>query len=318
MIQDMTNMKTDVNLTNYSVLLPTGDLAFPHLNAIVGVSKISDKIRVRGNNMQKLYDAVRKGDASSTRVLRDEGTPIQYFSEERAINDVLTDRDAKNVDKPIKLQQEMVEDLTSSIDLILEKDVADLLTDASTLTNGVTLAGTTQWSHASSTPFTTLITGIKSITSNAKKAPNLGIFPVEVLQTLSQHADFIDRLKYNVGAPQQLIESLMMGNQNAIANGLAMLLNMKIIPVSAAYDNSDAGESESLTDIWGKDVVLMYQGPNTRNSYSCFKIFEYASRKIQSGRTFDPQGTKIIASRDYDVKAIRAANCGYLIQDAIA
>ena len=174
------NLKVDVPLTNFSLEQPQGTFVFSKIpELIIPVQKISDKVRVRANDKFRLQELIRTGKAGSNGIDREEGTPIVYSCEERALHDVVTKRDADNVDAPIQLLQESVSDLTNIVNLRLEKDVADILRAAS-LYGSNTSAIVTKWDASSSTPYDDIDIARRAMWNTAKVRPNYLILPYEV------------------------------------------------------------------------------------------------------------------------------------------
>lgn len=204
----------------------------------------------------------------------------------------------------------------------VEYDVAsaiDATTDWST-NHSLTLAGTTQWSHASSTPLTNFESGREQFRSHFGFYPNGFAMGAPVWSKLQFHADILNAIKYTgVGrAPMQV---------------LATLLDVDVVLVGkGVYLSSNVGQTtETMADIWGKHAWYFYRPPTAALKQQAFAwhfkrplvgtggLTDVTERRLNSGnlslqvRSRMSTGFNIV-SQDSSNKA----TAGYFYKDAVA
>lgn len=198
----------------------------------------------------------------------------------------------------------------SAIMLKHEKACAELACNADNYPSGnkVTLSGTTQFTHASSHPITTVRTAIEAIRGKIAKRPNTMIIGAQSFKALQDHADITDRIKYSqlgVVTPD-LLKSLF-GIQN-------------IYIADAVYTTDDG----VVTDVFGDNIILAYV-PEQKSDVnrSVFEpAFGYTLRKklMPEADKWDEEGGKVHLVRVTDNYAVKivGADAGYLISDTNA
>lgn len=198
------------------------------------------------------------------------------------------------------------------MDLRLEQAQATVARTAGSYqaANKVTLSGTGQWSdftNGVSDPIANIETGKEAIRAAVGKRGNTVVMGALVFSKLKQHPKVIDRLKYT---------------QREIATPelLASLFDVERVLVGDAVYSNDAGTT--LTDVWGKDVVVAYTD-----------IASVADMGAPSyGYTYNLGGYPIVEEPYYDrnsktwyfpvtraeAPVMAAPNAGYLITNAVA
>jgi len=289
-IADLGVLKIDKMLTGYSQEQPQGDYVFNQLDAVVNVGSISDKIRIRSNDKFSQPDTLRTGKASSNNFDSTEGTNVQYFTEERALHEIITDRQIANTDAPVMLEQESALTLSSIISLGKDREVLTALGTASN-----TSAITHEFDdYTNSTPINDFNTGISAVYSNSKSLPTHIVMNVQTALALSRHPDILDLYKYTTS------DSMI-----PMINLPKILFGMKVVIAGASYNNANLGNTESLNQILGDTMYFLHQEAPTRNSFSALKVFQYKNQTIKKGKVSDPSGIKILCSEDYDVKLLQ-------------
>lgn len=243
----------------------------------------------------------------------------QEFSEEFGI----TDREAANTDAGLQLIQAHMAGIQDDILLHRELRVANLLTTAANYasTNKVTKSGTSQWNNASFASQTTVLASqIKNDIDTAKNAirqqlggvmPNTIILPEPVAQQAENDFGLMDLLKHNGGITD------LVSNGYPLADG-NKFFGLRILRPSGTYESENEGESSTVTDIWGKNVVVCYVGPAAPRTLT----FGLQIRKQPFGamKQYRDEG---IDTTFYRVGMIQTeklivANAGYLISAVIA
>lgn len=108
--------------------------------------------------------------------------------------------------------------------------------------NKATLSGTSQWSHASSTPITAIEDAKEAIRTQTGVRPNTLVIGPKVFAALKVHVSIVDRIKYT-------------SREVATPELLASLFGLDRVVVGDAVYQDAAG---TMTDAWGKDAVLAY------------------------------------------------------------
>jgi hypothetical protein len=113
------------------------------------------------------------------------------------------------------------------------------------VSNRITLSGTAQWSDfgTTSNPLSDIETGKEAIRSGTGRRPNVGIMGPAVWAKLKYHPIVKDYTKYT-------------GREVATLDILSALTEIPNWYIGDAVSSNDAGTT--LSDVWGKDVVLAY------------------------------------------------------------
>lgn len=144
----------------------------------------------------------------------------------------------------IDMGSNAVRKVQNIIGLRLEKAQADLATTAASYAaaNKVTLSGTSQFSHADSTPVETIEMAKEAVRAAIGMRPNTLVMGAAVFAALRNHPDIVDRIKYT-------------GRDSATPELLANLFGVRSVQIGDAVYASAAGD---FSDVWGKFVVLAY------------------------------------------------------------
>ncbi len=125
-----------------------------------------------------------------------------------------------------------------------EKAQADIATTAGSYAaaNKITLSGSTQWSHASSTPIADMEVAKEAVRAAIGRYPNTVVMGAKVMSALKTNPQIIDRIKYT-------------GRDVPTLELLASLWGVDTVKVGGAVylDANDA-----MADVWGKFCVLAF------------------------------------------------------------
>jgi len=194
--------------------------------------------------------------------------------------------------------------------LALEKAQADLARTAGNYgaSNKVTLSGTSQWSDlANSDPIANIETAKEAIRAQTGRRPNTMVFGPATMKALRQHPKIIDRTKYTGrDVPTTDLLSSLFGIQNVIVG-------------EGVYFN-DAGTT--MSDIWGKDVVLAYTETASvadMGTPSYGYTYNLSGYPIAEPAYFErPSKTWAFPVTRCEAPVIASAISGYLITNAVA
>jgi hypothetical protein len=97
-----------------------------------------------------------------------------------------------------------------------------------------------------------------------------------------------------------------------------VLWGMRVLIPTAQYNSAVEGEAAALTDIWGKNVWMGYVDPNPGlDSLTYGLIFRARPWQVKQWRD-ESVDTTYYRPSIVQAEKLVAADCGYLIQNAIA
>jgi hypothetical protein len=206
---------------------------------------------------------------------------------------------------------------TNKVQMAREIRAANLLFSAGNYATGykVTNSGTTQWSHASSTPVTQIQAAIDSMLVR----PNVLLLGSGVRNPLRSHAEVGSKIGGSGTSGRQVDDA-----------ELAELLGIeRIINGNALYATSKKGQTLTTGAIWGKHAALLYipnlgddgfvdEGESADPVFA--KTFQWGDRV--SGEIQDPDmgmhGGVRVRSGESVVEKLISQYAGYLFTDAAA
>lgn len=177
--------------------------------------------------------------------------------------------------------------------LLLEKELklATKLTDATQVTQNVTLSGTAQWSdYTNSDPLPTIQGWTDTIKQNSLKMPNTLVMGYQVWSKLKNHPKLIDRIKYT-------------SKQSLSMDDFAALLNMdpsRVMVAGSEVNQTSEGLADNLQFIWGKNVWLMYVNPTPEiDSVSAGYHLQLSTGRYIDGWYDNDRKSDYVRSTDY-------------------
>lgn len=213
------------------------------------------------------------------------------------------------------LEEEAVGNLTRSLLIGHEQTTATLFTTSGNYPGGSTsaLATADQWDNygsATSDPVADVEAAMRVIYSLTGRSPNAMVIPWIVWSWLRNHPKIVDRFKSFQLTAEQAFQEL---------TGFSGTLYIAESQRNTA-DNIDA--TESITDIWGKNVWIGIVDPQPSQKTKTFaKTFVYPyqgqSRPIDRWREEPRKADLFRESFRYDV-VITSNVAGYLYQTVIA
>lgn len=290
-----------VKYTNESFI---ADLIFPTLK----VSKQTGKYYIYDKSNLRRDNSNRAAGSPSNEI--DFGLSLSgvFSCDDHALKGFVADEIQDQAEAALNPLIDETETITEKLMLDRENALATLITNSANITQYVTLSGTTQWSdYSNSDPIGDVRTGRTTIHTNTFKKPNTMVMGKQVFDMLIEHPAIIERIKYSqLGV--------------VTAELLARVFQVEKILVGEAGQNTAAeGQTDSLSYVWGKHVVLAYINPKIGlKSLTLGITFTYAMRQVKRWRDEDREGTYVRIGQDNYVQKLIAAACGYLIKDAVA
>lgn len=315
-----TPVHIDRALTNISLGYPNNGMVGDALAPVVRVRKQSDLYYVHGREGWLPEDDYRAPGTEAIEIPGLEVSTTPYFCNERALQIAITDEERQNADSPLSPDRDGTELVTSKLLLRRELRIHDKVTATANFAAGhsTTLAGTDQWSDPASSPIVDLKTGIRQVHSVLFMEPNLAVIPYEVMSQLEDHADFIERIKYSqAGVITADIIASVVGIQRIIVPGIG-------------YDAAgNPNSAESLTYLWGKDVLLAWVPARAGLKTPAFMyefnwVFPSGQEQVALRWREDKRESDVVRiKRRYDHQFIAVDGsgdsiAGYLIKAAVA
>lgn len=252
----------DVALSNFALGYHPQGMIADQIFPVIPVKKESDKYYTwdKGEAF-RVPDNTKRADGSRSKTVSFTVTSTGYSSDEYALNVEITDRQRDNADSVINLEKAKVRRLKDLIMLDQEIRVSTVLTTLTNWasTNRLTLSGTQQWNNASYSS-TDKTYGIEAVVDAGKEAvrqqtggyePNMIIIPSAVAKVIKKDSAVRDLIKYT--------------HQELLVDGdlPPVLWNMKVvIPKVSKNTNVEGNATQTLTDVWGKHVLMLYVNQN--------------------------------------------------------
>jgi hypothetical protein len=223
------------------------------------------------------------------------------------------DEDVDNATTPTDPFTDATEFVTEQLLIGREIEAATMLTSTATITQNTTLSGTSQFSdYSNSDPFTTIETGKQTIHSATHLQPNVLVMGKQAWDKLKFHPALMERVKYSQKA--QMTTELV-----------ASLLEVdRLIVAAAGYNTTKEGQTDSMSYIWGKDMLLAYVAPKIAPKMVTLGLtYRWAKRtkfvkRLRGTDEEDREGTYVrVGGDNYDQNVV-STECAYLIKNAVA
>jgi hypothetical protein len=191
---------------------------------------------------------------------------------------------------------------------IAQATLATTLSNHAT-SNRTTLSGTAQWSDfgTTSNPLNDIETGKEAIRAGTGRRPNVGVMGPAVWAKLKYHPIVKDYTKYT-------------GREVATLDILSALTGIQNWYIGDAVSSNDAGTT--LSDVWGKDVVLAYSELGSVANYGA-PTFGYTYNLAGYPLAEEPYQDRNHKSQFFPVTraeapVIAGQLAGYLIKSCVA
>ena len=172
--------------------------------------------------------------------------------------------------------------------------------------NKETLSGTSQWSHASSDPFTDIMDAKEVIRSKTGEKPNVLTLGPKVLTAVRTHPKVLDRLSTASDRPPATLQQLQ-----------ALFELQQIVEGEAVYH-----DGTQFQDVWGKDAILAFTTPASMQemgSPNYGYTYQLAGRPmVQEGYFDDNSNTWYYPVTDAYQPVFAGPTAGFLFTDAAA
>jgi len=298
----------DPVLTNVSLKFKNSGFVASRIFPVVPVAEVSGTYFVYGKQNFDLPSLKRTSGSgynrSSFEITNDTYAAFRY-----GLEDVIDDDDRLAVTSPLNLDMDATNYVTDKVLLGYEKRVVDIVTDNSVITQTTALTTTSQWNdYVNSDPIGDIDTG-KNTISAATGLPESELILVlgkEVFDQLKRHPQLIELIKYTQRG-------------TVSAELMAGIFGVKeVLVASSLYNSAKAGQTASLTRLWGKNALLAWPGKGlSLRSLSLGYTMQKEAFQTRKYRHEKEIGDVIRVSHYTDEKLVSAL-CGYLITTAVA
>jgi hypothetical protein len=268
-----------------------------------------------------IYDQARFSNTPSKRAAGSESgeveitltTGLPYFCEDHALKQFVLDEDVENATTPTDPFTDATENVTERLLIAREVEAAALLTSTGNISQNITLSGTSQFSdYSNSDPFSAIETGKQTVHSATHMAVNTMVIGKQAWDKLKYHPALLERVKYSQRG--QMTPDLV-----------ASLLEIERIVIGAAgYQTAKEGQTNAMSYIWGKDILLAYIAPRIAPKMLTLGLTYRWNKKAKNVKRLrgtkeeDRNGTYVRVGDDYYDQNITAATCAYLMKSVVA
>jgi hypothetical protein len=283
----------------------------------ITVKKEADKYYIAGKENFRTGQSLRADKADPNWVPSWTKTTGDYTCVEHELADLVSDRERDNADDAVKPDETTTKNLTEKLMIEREQRVATLYTTIANwgngTSNGFALAGTQQFNNAGFPG--TAADNIENRLDAAKEVvraaigrdPNTIIIPSAVSRVVKRDSKIRELIKYT--------------QSNLLINGdlPPTLFNMTVYIPGSVYDAAEQGQTASLSDVWGKHIVLLYleDNPQSLDVMTAGLTFQTRARQVANWREPSKRSDAIEVS-EILVEKIVGAYCGYVYRDCIA
>ena len=224
-------------------------------------NKIAPFVKVQMDS-GKIYNDGKQGMriVNDQRAIGGSYEKVKYFttlSDHYRLNDYglmgeIVEEDVRNSESPLNIEAATTKRLTSQLMLGQEKRLASQIT-TSTITNNVTLSGTSKWSDYSGTsnPFVNIDAGITSVAANTGKMANNLVLSWDAMMALKNHPAVKARFP-----GKDLIT-----NSNVI-DALGAVFGIQNVRVASARElKKNMPQDGTLDLLWANLALVYYSEP---------------------------------------------------------
>jgi hypothetical protein len=289
---------------------PTGFIA-RQLLPTIPVSKLSGQYPVFTRGFWFRIHETLGSDRAPSNEIDFEWSTESFLCDEHKLKVSMTDLEKSQAEDVLRFESSKTEFLTHHMELAYEKRVADLLTVAGGLNNGA--APSVNWDQATATIEEDIKTAVLAVYDDIGRTPNVIVIPYKVAYAMAVQEDIRSILHYQVSGNSN--DFIQLGSRvlpNEI-HGLRV-----IIPQGVQYDTNNEGGSDTVAEVWGDDVRVLYIDPNAGWGMPtvAYRI-QHTAKTVTRWRETDPDVEYIRELERFDLKIV-APDAGYEIQNVLS
>ncbi|MBP5202295.1 major capsid protein [bacterium] len=288
-------------LTNLAVGYKNAAMKGPELFPVVFVEKEGNIIPKFGKEAFRLYNTKRAPGANSNRYRLDDKNTIDVVLKE---HDFAVQFDYREeAESLFNEQQHAIEVAGNVLDLQVEKEIADLVQNASNYAadHKKALTNTNCWDQSNGKPIADIKDAINVIRKSIGRKPNTLFLGAETFAILQENEAILEKLKYT--------------KEGVVTEeDLARIFKIEKVVVGEAVWEDEEGNSH---DVWDDVAILAYvardaKSPNTPNAGYLLR-----KRGHRWSDMWDEEHGKILLVRTTDNyrAAITGADAMYLISN---
>lgn len=317
---NLASARTNKPLTNASIayMNKAEDFVWFDVAPQVLVTEKSGSIYSYGKQAMRIVDTARATYGGYNKINLEVSKADHYYCDDYGLFGDVSEEDVADAEAPIVAQTDTAEVVLSKFMLDQEKKIADVCRNTSIITQNVTLSGTDQWDdYTNSDPVADIRTGINTVEDATGKVVNRIVMGRNVARVLVYHPAI---KAYFPGAIEITFGMIM--------NAMAKIFGVERVSLANTKytDTNEGASTETLSNVWGNDVVLIAQDPRpTRKSLTFMNTFvrrpglqTVTLSKAQIGERAELQEIHSMVGQKMQVdQVIQNVECAYLIKDAI-
>jgi hypothetical protein len=256
-----------------------------------------------------------KPDRAKTKEVDFQATTETYLAEEYALKVSISRRERENVDTQLRLEQTKLNLLQDQMALAKEVRVATLLNTIDAggeLDNSMDATPSNNWNVDAGTIEADILAAKEAVYDSLGQGANTIIIPQKVANAIIMQQDIRELLKYTVNGTQLISQDANSGGLPSQLFGLRVL-----VPTARKFSNAE-GVTDSIGDVWGDDVRILYVAPGggAYGSPTVAQAFQTRPTEVRRYAIDDPEVDFIVSSEIRDEKVI-APKGGYVIKDLL-
>lgn len=302
-----TDVRVDPVLSNISIAYKNEDYIAEKLFPVQSVKVTKGKYYVYDKAMFRRNKSLRAPGAKANEV--EYGlTTASFECSDYALKEKIEWGVIEQADSALNPESDSVESVTEMLMIDAEMQLAATMSDTAIITNYTTLSGTSQWSdYTNSDPIGDIKTGRQTVQAGIMRKANTLVLGQEVFDTLVDHPDVVERVKYSFGV-------------SPTTELMARIFQVENIIVGAGlYNSATEGQTDSMAYIWGKKAWVCYISPNARGlkQITFGWTMKYKGRVTKKWDDVDEEA-RYIRVNEQRTQELVAAAAAYYIAAAIA
>lgn len=298
----------DQYLTNFARRYKEGQDVGEFIAPSFTVNRPSDKYLIYGKENHRIFDNKigRRKRIEEVDEYADEST---YSTEEYGLGTFVYDRDLSNVEKPIRLKQQKIENVKKAQMRAREYRILSIATSTALVTQFMNAAA--DWAvPGTGTPVTDIVGGMISVENGSGEIPNSITMNFEVAMRMILTSEWKDYFKYTEsGIGKGLFSAI---------SGLKFLgLEAKISNMRGLNTYEGCASDPTWETLINDTVIVFYRESQPTLESNCFM---YSPNRVKDlVRSFykdEERGWKYTIEEDIDELLVNA-ECAYLITNCV-
>lgn len=304
-LQDLASVRQDQLLTGLAIEFRVENRIADQVLPPIPVSQEDGQYTVFGKEAFNIPDAHRR-PKKRYKEIDWTLTKASYHAEEYGLEMRIDDRERRAAPSNVNLDSTTVEIITENLLNGREKRVADLVRSTANITQNTTIAaGPNRWDDASGgDPIGDIDAGHAVIQASFGYTANAVVMGWDVWQALRRNP---------------VIRAELLDGEQLTTSRLATLFGVERVIVGASlYNSANLGQTETLVDMWGTDVILAYINPRPTDQRPSFG-YQLRVDDMATFRWRDvPVNCDVFRVREIQTEKLVAANLAYLIKTAVS